>query len=212
MKPLDAAVFREIECIEFAWELGLTGSRERAVQALVRAPQAVALLNALKGNKVAAYEVANRVLALAHDENDPQYTHSSDAAIAAYMRALDIHFPDLAAAVGPVVDRQCPNLWWAAPIIQRTLRTPEPSGAIGSQTEFYSLTHEKVNEVTEYVYRMSAPAAFLVLHDAKHIADASVRAVPITTTDVASQDADSPTDTPCMISSQAHIAHAEVSI
>ena len=47
MTALDIAI-REIESFEFEWEIGLTGSRNRAMQALVRAPQAVALLNALK--------------------------------------------------------------------------------------------------------------------------------------------------------------------
>ena len=212
MKPLDVAIIREIEGIEFAWELGLTGSRERAMQALVRAPQAVALLNALKGDELAAYEVANRVLALAHDDNDPQYTHPCDAAIAAYMRALDILFPDLAAAIGPVVDSQCQNLWWAAPVIERTLRTPAPSSAIGSQTEFYSLTHAHLGKVTVRLSNMSTPAAFLILHDAKHITKASVRTVPVATTDMAFQDAYSPGDTRRIVSSQTYIAHAELSI
>ena len=207
MKSLDAAIFREIECVEFAWKLGLTGSRQRAMQALVRAPQAVALLNALKGDEIAAYEVANRVLALAHDDNDPQYTHPSDVAIAAYMRALDILFPNLAAAIGPVVDSQCQNLWWAAPIVERTLRTPPMSSAIGSQTEFYSLTGVHLGEVTVHWSGMSAPVAFLILHDAKHISKASVGTVSVAT-DMTFQDSDKPR----IISNQTHIAQAELSI
>lgn len=120
--PLDNAILREVESAEFAWELGLSGSRARAMQALVRAPRAKALLSAVAGNDDAARVVANRIVSLVGSETDPRYTHPFDAAIAAYLRTLDLLFPDLAAALGPFVARQRQNLWWSIPVVDRLLR------------------------------------------------------------------------------------------
>lgn len=121
---LDATISRDVESSEFKWQLGLTGSRARAMQMLVNAPQAVALLNALKDNEGAAYDVADRVLHLAyHPDDDPQYTHPFDAAIAAYLRALGLLYPDLAFFIGLHVNERCENLWWAVPVVERILQT-----------------------------------------------------------------------------------------
>ena len=104
----------------------MTGWPVRAMQALGRAPQVVALLDASKNNEDAAYEVANRVRNLVHHvNNDPQRTHPFDVAIAAYLQVLSIVSPYLAYRVGLHVDDECKNLWWAVPVVERILETPQ---------------------------------------------------------------------------------------
>ena len=122
--PLDPAILRDIESAEFAWELGLSGSRARAMRTLVRARRVRALMKAVSGNIGAADVVANRVVTLVRSETDPRYTHPFDAAIAAYLRTLDILFPDLASALGALVVRQRQNLWWSVPVVDSVLRGP----------------------------------------------------------------------------------------
>lgn len=120
--PLDNAILREVESAEFAWELGLSGSRARAMRALVRAPRVKALLRAVTGDSDAARVVANRIVTLVRSETDPRYTHPFDAAIAAYLWTLDLLFPDLASALAPFVGRQRQNLWWSVPVVDGLLR------------------------------------------------------------------------------------------
>lgn len=121
---LDTEIFRQIESAQFAWELGLSGSRARAVEALIQLPQTKGLLVVLREDPDAAYDVANRFVALIQREIDPQYTHPADAAIAAYLRALDILNPALASALAPMAAHHRENLWWSVPVVDSLLRGP----------------------------------------------------------------------------------------
>lgn len=129
------AIFHDIESAEFAWTLSLSGSRVRAMDALVRAPQVRALMEAMKGRTHAA-DVANRTLDLLGGYADSRYTHPFDAAIAAYLRALDILFPDLALVVGRFTALSRNNLWWSVPVIALVLRGQSSKVAADTRFEF----------------------------------------------------------------------------
>ena len=116
-------IFREVESAEFAWELGLSGSRARAMRALVRSPTVRKLLNAVRKDNDAARVVASRIETLV-GEIDPRYTHPFDAAIAAYLMTLNTLFPYLASTLGPLVAQQRQNLWWSVPVVDNFLRGP----------------------------------------------------------------------------------------
>ncbi|MCZ0936398.1 MAG: hypothetical protein OXJ54_14585 [Gemmatimonadetes bacterium] len=115
--PLDLTILREIESAEFALKLGLSGSRARAMQALVDLPEAKALLDSLRENASAVHGIASRVEDLLQAEIDPRYTHPDDAAIAVYLRALDLFAPRLAVDLAPMVADRRQNLWWSVPVL-----------------------------------------------------------------------------------------------
>ena len=183
--PIDTAIFREIESLEFYVELGLTGSRKRAMPAFVTAPQAVALLHAMRDDEDAAYEVANRVLDLVHyPNNDPHYTHPFDAAIAVYLRALDVLFSDLARIVGLLIDKQCKNLWWSVPVVERVLRTPPLRGGISALPKFDSFIIDAPVDDWMIVCTsgMSMSDTFRIIQDTEHIIRANVNTFPVVAT------------------------------
>ena len=145
---LDPTILREIESAEFALKLGLSGSRIRAMQALVHLPQARALLDALREDADSVYDVACRVVALIRTKIDLRYTHPGDAAIAVYLRALNIVNPSLAEDLVPMVASQRQNLWWSVPVIDRVLREPmRVEGAAAVYVEMDCLSRERQESV-----------------------------------------------------------------
>lgn len=129
------AIFHAIESAEFAWTLSLSGSRDRATDALVRAPQVRALMEAMQRRAHAA-DVANRALDLLGGHTDSRYAHPFDAAIAAYLRVLDILFPDVALVVGRLTALSRNNLWWSVPVIDLVLRGESRRVAGDAHIEF----------------------------------------------------------------------------
>ena len=173
--PLDPAVFRDIEAFEFGWEIGLTGSRKRAMQAFVSAPQVMALLNALKDNGDAAYQVANRVLRLVHHpDNDLRYTHPFDVAIAAYLRALGIRSSYLARVVGVEVHLGCKNLWWAVPVVEHILQ-PRNAARLSRDIVYALEDVEPQQAVVRTTNKAGNNFVSMISSSVQHISRASIK-------------------------------------
>ena len=143
-------IFRKIESPEFALTLGLSGSRTRAMQTLVRLPEVEDLLKVLGEDVEATRMVANRAATLVETEIDLRYTHPADAAIAVYLRALDILNSDLALVLASTMARLRTNLWWSLPIIdslRRLVKVTNVAVAVADFEAFFWLGQERAESV-----------------------------------------------------------------
>ena len=103
-----------------AW--GVVGSRRRLDAAVLDDADVRELLDALRDRPAARRQLVTRIGQLASMGGSPEYLHRYDLAIFAYLRALDILDPDLAAVAAPGV-AALGNVRWSRPLALR-LGTP----------------------------------------------------------------------------------------
>lgn len=126
---IDSMLLDNIESSEKAVAWGMVGSRRKLDTAVLTDPDMRDLLNVLRDYPDARLELVTRISTLASMGGNPEYLHCYDLAIFAYLRALDILDPDLAAVAAPRV-ATIGNLWWSRPIALR-LRMPSHTSSRG---------------------------------------------------------------------------------
>lgn len=89
------------------------------------------LLGALRERPAARQQLVTRIGQLASMGGSPEYLHRYDLAIFAYLRALDVLDPDLAAVAAPGV-AALGNVWWSRPLALRTRLMGHPPTATPS--------------------------------------------------------------------------------
>lgn len=127
---IDSTLLEGIESPEKAVAWGVVGSRRRLDAAVLTDPDVRELLNALRDQPAARRQLVTRIGHLASIGGSPEYLHRYDLAIFAYLRALDVLDPDLAAVAAPRVATLA-NIWWSRPLALR-LRTPSHTSSRGA--------------------------------------------------------------------------------
>lgn len=115
---LDSTLLKNIESREKEVAWGVVGSRRRLDAVVLADPDVKELLTALRGHTAARQQLVGRVASLASLGGDPEYLHRYDLAIFAYLRALGIVDPDLA-AVAAISIATLGNVWWSRPLALR---------------------------------------------------------------------------------------------
>ena len=129
---IDPMLLDNIESSEKAVAWGMVGSRRRLDAAVLTDSDIRDLLNVLRDHPDARLELVTRISTLASMGSSPEYLHCYDLAIFAYLRALDILDPDLAAVAAPRV-ATLGNIWWSRPIALR-LRMPSHTSSRGADS------------------------------------------------------------------------------
>lgn len=117
---LDSTFLQNIESREKEVTWGMVGSRRRLDAAILTDPDVTELLTALRDHPAVRTQLVVRIGTLATLGGDPDCIHRYDLAIFAYLRALDIFDPDLAAVAASRV-ATLGNVWWSRPLALRLL-------------------------------------------------------------------------------------------
>jgi hypothetical protein len=104
-------LLEQVEGIRFAAEVGVVSS-ERLFESAIRQHPLVLQLFGYLTDPQAREQIAVRLTDLLYRDSDPRYEHPHDAAVAVYLRLLDVSEPGLASLAAVTAARQ-PNLWWA---------------------------------------------------------------------------------------------------
>lgn len=119
---IDSTLLANIESSEKAVAWGVVGSRRKLDAAVLTDSDVRELLNALRDQPAARRQLVTRIGSLATIGGSPEYLHRYDLAIFAYLRALDVLDPDLA-AVAALRVATLSNVWWSRPLALR-IRVP----------------------------------------------------------------------------------------
>ena len=129
---IDSTLLDNIESSEKAVVWGMVGSRRRLDAAVLTDPDVRDMLNVLRDHPDTRLELVTRIGTLASMGGNPEYLHCYDLAIFAYLRALDILDPELAAVAAPRV-ATLGNVWWSRPLALR-LRMPSHTSSRGTDS------------------------------------------------------------------------------
>lgn len=127
---IDSMLLNNIESPEKAVAWGMVGSRRKLDAAVLMDSDVREVLNVLREHPYARLELVARIGTLATMGGSPEYLHRYDLAIFAYLRALDILDPDLA-AVAALRVATLGNVWWSRPLALR-LRMPSHTSSRGA--------------------------------------------------------------------------------
>ena len=143
---IDPAFLKKIESLEKAVAWGVVGSRRRLGDAVMADLDMREVLNALRDQPEARLQLANRISILPTMGGCPEYLQRYDLAIFAYLRALDIFDPELAAVAARKVATPG-NIWWSRNLALRLRSSSRTSSRD---------TGSKVTQVDGDVWSMSS--------------------------------------------------------